>query len=412
LYYELINQGRTMKASLSKKNMFEELGHFIGVASGVNIEMFGKELALENLTFPQQKALPYNSLLIWHLFDFLFDYAINAEWDKSHPIINSKSWGVTMFHQVKTAEAFIKLVEIAEQTLPRMNESTISGSLCEEVSQKAVARMKIDLPGHLPQEEMHQLELEDRCLSLHIKELALLVNMTEQAVRNAATKDRGFPTTRASIEPSEAERWLDQKKGFLKTKFIDSIKDKENYSISSYNELVAFLLNRTNEMKIKREDFIKTIGWTPNRFEGKSFIQATIHEEFEFILTEWQALAVMLDVNEKWFIYNLLKTFNVDNAQKIEILNTYKETWETVSVPAASDGSSFIPKIKNKNGYRIGKKGDEKPYENYWDALEALRNMDTPYWRRPNKKTGKMGIVKGIAWKDHNKLELEEMTKS
>ncbi|MDP2139812.1 MAG: hypothetical protein Q8L20_03275 [Gammaproteobacteria bacterium] len=71
---------------------------------------------------------------------------------------------------------------------------------------------------------------------------------------------------------------------------------------------------------------------------------------------------------------------------------------ETISVPVSKDGSFFRKNIRGPKGYRIGEKGSEVVIEEFNDALESLRKMPSPYWRRPSKTTGIPGIVTGIRW--------------
>jgi hypothetical protein len=67
-------------------------------------------------------------------------------------------------------------------------------------------------------------------------------------------------------------------------------------------------------------------------------------------------------------------------------------------IPKSRDGSLFLPTCKQGKGYKVGRKGEERYYETYQEALTALRGMPTPYWRRPNKKSGRFGIVYGESW--------------
>lgn len=76
------------------------------------------------------------------------------------------------------------------------------------------------------------------------------------------------------------------------------------------------------------------------------------------------------------------------------------------SVPEARDGSIFDACCRTSRGYRVGKKGQEKEYEKYEDALNALREMPKPYWPRPSPTSGIFGIVTGTAWVDKTKDEL------
>lgn len=77
-----------------------------------------------------------------------------------------------------------------------------------------------------------------------------------------------------------------------------------------------------------------------------------------------------------------------------------------ISVPVAKDGSFFNVNLKRKKGYTIGKKGEERPYELFIEALSALEKMTTPYWRRPSQTTGVPGIVRGVRWESKSRKEI------
>ena len=66
-------------------------------------------------------------------------------------------------------------------------------------------------------------------------------------------------------------------------------------------------------------------------------------------------------------------------------------------VPVAKDGSWFSPDLLRAGAYRIGPKGEEVVVKSYADALNGLRLMKSPYWRRPNSN-GNWGIVAGVRW--------------
>jgi hypothetical protein len=87
----------------------------------------------------------------------------------------------------------------------------------------------------------------------------------------------------------------------------------------------------------------------------------------------------------------------------VETSNQVQSEDVTVSVPVARDGSFFNAALKGPNGYRIGEKGDEVVFQTFEDALESLRKMKKPYWRRPSKTTGIPGIVAGIRWEEKPK---------
>ena len=82
-----------------------------------------------------------------------------------------------------------------------------------------------------------------------------------------------------------------------------------------------------------------------------------------------------------------------------------------VFVPVANDGTLFAPSLhkdgrKQEGGFTIGAKGTEQVVADYDTALDQLRMMETPRWRRPNAESGKWGIVTGQTWKRVRRAEL------
>ncbi|WP_246657642.1 exonuclease domain-containing protein [Cohaesibacter sp. CAU 1516] len=69
-----------------------------------------------------------------------------------------------------------------------------------------------------------------------------------------------------------------------------------------------------------------------------------------------------------------------------------------IRVPVAADGSCFGPDLARNGHFTVGAKGEEKKYDSFEAALDALTKMDKPRWRRPNS-AGNWGIVSGNAWK-------------
>lgn len=73
-----------------------------------------------------------------------------------------------------------------------------------------------------------------------------------------------------------------------------------------------------------------------------------------------------------------------------------------VRIPVAKDGTAFDPEFcLRSDHYVVGKKGQEKKYTSYEDALHFLNAMQTPKWRRPNTN-GNWGIVSGVSWRSRN----------
>lgn len=69
---------------------------------------------------------------------------------------------------------------------------------------------------------------------------------------------------------------------------------------------------------------------------------------------------------------------------------------EFVRVPfyVEKDGNKtfFLPKCGAKSGFKVGPKGSEELFTDYWKALARLTTMKPPRFRRPNAE-GNFGIV-------------------
>jgi hypothetical protein len=70
-----------------------------------------------------------------------------------------------------------------------------------------------------------------------------------------------------------------------------------------------------------------------------------------------------------------------------------------ILVPFASDGSCFNPSLcRNESGaYVVGESGKELSFNDFNDALEHIKMMYTPRWRRPNE-AGCWEIVSAVIW--------------
>lgn len=117
-----------------------------------------------------------------------------------------------------------------------------------------------------------------------------------------------------------------------------------------------------------------------------------------------------------------LETFKINNRvfSEIETANNwlikrlnFKPTQLTqeipesqILVPFAKDGTYFCGNCKRKAGFQIGPKGDEKYYLDIYEALSALKKMETAKWRRPNAN-GIPGIVSVSEWKPISRADFE-----
>ena len=72
-------------------------------------------------------------------------------------------------------------------------------------------------------------------------------------------------------------------------------------------------------------------------------------------------------------------------------------------LPVARDGTCFHPGLRRNGQFTIGEKGNEKRFDSFQQALDALRAMSVAKWRRPNDQ-GNWGIVSGIRWEPAGQL--------
>lgn len=81
----------------------------------------------------------------------------------------------------------------------------------------------------------------------------------------------------------------------------------------------------------------------------------------------------------------------------VQAINRAFELSPPMLLPVARDGTCFHPRLIRNGGFTVGEKGEEERYDSFTDALQALRQMSVPRWRRPNEQ-GNWGIVSGIRW--------------
>ena len=68
-------------------------------------------------------------------------------------------------------------------------------------------------------------------------------------------------------------------------------------------------------------------------------------------------------------------------------------------LPYAADGSCFNSSLRcpKSGAYIVGEEGKELSFDDFDDALEHIKMMYTPKWRRPNA-SGDWEIVSAVQW--------------
>lgn len=70
-----------------------------------------------------------------------------------------------------------------------------------------------------------------------------------------------------------------------------------------------------------------------------------------------------------------------------------------ILVPFAADGTCFNPTLRfpGTQAYIVGEAGKEREFEKFDDALEHIKMMYTPRWKRPNDQ-GEWEFVLALIW--------------
>ncbi|MFY0678232.1 MAG: hypothetical protein JXR18_13190 [Neptuniibacter sp.] len=389
----------------SKSEMFKELTIAISQHHCFNYEAYGSEKMPLDVRQEFTAEVCANTK-IWYLMGFIYEYVVNNTWDESSPVATYDGGWITDTDPLAIAEAFLRSVIASEEAIPMLdhdgNDYSMEKGICDMLVRKAVAKGKIDRINS------NLMFVWKRCSSFNVEEVALFADMQPQTIRNALSKEGELKGNSNSIEPEEVLRWLKSKNRFEPTTCINSIKglgpiapDTRKVFFEWMDEQVKLLGLEVSQVKgLVGFDFCISL-----EEQDESYIQKP--------LTAWIEFAEQLEVNPKWFIYTLIRFYQAfPYSFVVEALNRFEnETKSTELIPTAKDGSSFLPFCRSKSGFRIGAKGSETLYEDYWSALEALKGMSVPYWRRPNKTSGKHGIVTGVSMKEFNVEDINELLK-
>jgi hypothetical protein len=387
----------------SKSEMFNELTIAISQHHCFNYEAYGSEKMPLNVREEFTSEVCANTK-IWYLMGFIYEYVVNNNWDESSPVATYDGGWMTDTDPLAIAEVFLKSVITSEEAIPMMdhegNDFSMEGGICDTLVRKAVAKGKIDRINS------DRMFVRKRNTYFRAEEVALLADMQLQTVRNALSKEGELKGNSSLIHPEEVLRWLESKGRFKPTTFISSIEELGPKAPQSKKDLFEWMNRQVKKLEIEESQLIDLVGF--------NFQKSVVQQDESCIekpLTAWFEFAGLLDVDPKWLIYNLIRRYpGFPYSFVVEALNAFEnELKSTELIPTARDGSSFLPYCRSKNGFRIGPKGAETLHEDYWAALESLKAMPVPYWRRPNKTTGKPGIVTGVSMKEFNVEDIAEM---
>lgn len=202
----------------SKTDMQEELFQFLN--------LFGKQIArlygVSDPTWTEKEAIQDSP--IWKAVNDMYDYGVTGTptedlYPKSH--IDGVYGYLERFLRALDTPNMRLYLEASEITLPRLTMLAV---------QSAVARIVLDdgwRENDYGASEYGLLKGDMGRLTL--AEIALLANMDERSVRNAANPKLPDPLKteligkRSLVSPAEARRWLAGRKGFIPTSTPDDL---------------------------------------------------------------------------------------------------------------------------------------------------------------------------------------------
>jgi hypothetical protein len=170
--------------------------------------------------------------------------------------------------------------------------------LCQTVSDAAKARWKLEVEP-------------DAGEDFTTRELALLANMTEGAIRNALAdkSENGLRAIAGSknpvlVEKAEAARWLKGRRGFIPTpnRPIEDPFLREQIKNAQSAEALGQLIGQCVRLATKASKSVPTgLGWQPGELE------AWISGNARFDLDRAKALAAVLDLDVPLFVGKALE---------------------------------------------------------------------------------------------------------
>lgn len=199
--------------SFSKYAMQEELLAFLS--------LFGKGVAalygVHDYAWTEKEAIEHSP--VWEAVSEMYDYGMEGiptgDLVPGGRIIGLHAHVEVFFHGLDTPNMKAYL-EQDENTLPRLAMLTV---------QSAVARMVLDGGRRCSDFGANQYGVVNGDYGyLTLAEVALLANMDERSVRNAANPKLSDPLKteqigkRSLVTPEEARRWLAGRKGFIPTR--------------------------------------------------------------------------------------------------------------------------------------------------------------------------------------------------
>lgn len=240
----------------SKDEMQEELFKFLSLAGKQIAQMYG---ASES-EWTEEESVKRSP--IWEGVSEMYDYGVmGVPTGDLVPggIINGAHAHIEMFLRAMDTPYMRVYLEQCDNALPRLAMLAV---------QSAVARMVLDGGDRFTDFGMGEFGVGNGDHGyLTLSEVALLANMDERSVRNAANPKLPDPLKteqvgkRSLVNPEEARRWLSGRKGFIPTnKHEGAVPERpQEFDMEVSEELVAIIEQQAKKAGVSFEAYFKKV---------------------------------------------------------------------------------------------------------------------------------------------------------
>lgn len=175
--------------------------------------------------------------------------------------------------------------------------------------------------------------------SMFIQDIAVLANMAEKSVRNAASTSGDNPLNIRSIpgvesgdyvDNGEARRWLASRRGFVPTHFESMTAELDHHpeSLNSLFELGAYINERWTALNKTPETVHKELQWHASKFDYLNAITGNPHQ---IDPNDCADLARSLQISEGWFTAQVMRNLF---PRQVELLRQREQQLESVTSQA------------------------------------------------------------------------------
>jgi len=197
---------------------------------------------------------------IWTSLDGMFDYGVQGI------IVNElMPGGMLEGFYAKTA-TFLQSFDTAPMRLYLATQNISLPILALRTTQMAIARMVLDGgERHVDYASEEHGWGNGNYGYLTLSEVALLANMEERSVRNAANPKLADPLVtcqigrRSLVEPEEARRWLAKRKGFIPTQEMGDQPKAKRFSAEITPQLFEVIQKEANKAGIPPQVFLQKL---------------------------------------------------------------------------------------------------------------------------------------------------------